>query len=87
MEVPEQSKGKGKDDLYVLPVNDQIKVIDFGGATFAGEYKTKVINTRQYRAPEVLTRNNISNTSERQPNRMWRVERKVRHLVSCLYPR
>ncbi len=42
------------------PTNDQIKVIDFGGATFAGEHKTCIINTRQYRAPEVILRKHVS---------------------------
>jgi serine/threonine protein kinase len=31
-----------------------LKVIDFGSATFDNEYHTKIINTRQYRAPEVI---------------------------------
>jgi serine/threonine protein kinase len=29
-------------------------MIDFGGATAQEEYHTEVINTRQYRAPEVI---------------------------------
>jgi len=53
---PSQCKESHKP--YLLPLNDEIKLIDFGGATFANEHKTKIINTRQYRAPEVLTRNN-----------------------------
>ena len=32
----------------------RIKIIDFGSATYEDEHKTKVINTRQYRAPEVI---------------------------------
>ena len=51
------TKENPKHSRYILPKNDQIKVIDFGGATFSGEYKSKVINTRQYRAPEVILRN------------------------------
>lgn len=31
-----------------------LAVIDFGGATFDGDYKSSLINTRQYRAPEVI---------------------------------
>lgn len=31
-----------------------IKLIDFGGATFEYERKSSLINTRQYRAPEVI---------------------------------
>lgn len=29
-------------------------VIDFGGATFENQHKSSIINTRQYRAPEVV---------------------------------
>jgi serine/threonine protein kinase len=29
-------------------------MIDFGGATEVEEYHTAIINTRQYRAPEVI---------------------------------
>jgi dual-specificity kinase len=36
------------------PVNCEIRVIDFGGSTFDGDYHSSVINTRQYRAPEVI---------------------------------
>ena len=32
----------------------QIKLIDFGSAVFDNEYKSKIVNTRQYRAPEIL---------------------------------
>ena len=32
----------------------QIKIIDFGGATYTHEHKSSLINTRQYRAPEVI---------------------------------
>lgn len=31
-----------------------IKLIDFGGATFHDEHHSTIINTRQYRAPEVI---------------------------------
>jgi len=54
--LPAQNNCIGK--YYVLPLKQLIKIIDFGGATFRGEYKTKIINTRQYRAPEVIIRNN-----------------------------
>lgn len=37
-----------------LPRDDTIKVIDFGGATYDNEYHSTVINTRQYRGPEVI---------------------------------
>lgn len=31
-----------------------VAVIDFGGATFDNDHKSSIINTRQYRAPEVI---------------------------------
>ena len=40
--------------VWKKPRNDQVKMIDFGGATSENEYHTAVINTRQYRAPEVI---------------------------------
>jgi serine/threonine protein kinase len=39
---------------YLVPVNPSIKVIDFGNARFLSKKKGSLINTRQYRAPEVL---------------------------------
>ncbi|CAD8045434.1 unnamed protein product [Paramecium primaurelia] len=43
---------KGQNDLY-LPQDDRIKIIDLGGAVFDNEGHDCIINTRQYRAPEV----------------------------------
>eukprot|EP00831_Metopus_contortus_P008214 TRINITY_DN1315_c0_g1_i1.p1 TRINITY_DN1315_c0_g1~~TRINITY_DN1315_c0_g1_i1.p1 ORF type:complete len:168 (+),score=19.73 TRINITY_DN1315_c0_g1_i1:154-657(+) len=40
-------------ESHINPAS-RIKLIDFGGATFSTEYKSHIINTRQYRAPEVL---------------------------------
>jgi len=39
---------------YRVPRNLRIRLIDFGGATFENERHAKIINTRQYRGPEVL---------------------------------
>jgi serine/threonine protein kinase len=36
-----------------LPRLPHVKIIDFGGATFDREKKSTIINTRQYRGPEV----------------------------------
>lgn len=36
-----------------IPIDTRIKVIDFGGATFDNEKHSSIINTRQYRGPEV----------------------------------
>ena len=37
-----------------IPVSEEIKIIDFGGATYDNDHHSSVINTRQYRAPEVI---------------------------------
>lgn len=39
---------------YVRPSNSNIKLIDFGNATYEDEHHSSVINTRQYRGPEVI---------------------------------
>lgn len=39
---------------YLRPFNSQIKLIDFGNATYDSEHHSSVINTRQYRGPEVV---------------------------------
>ena len=39
---------------YCIPESTRIKVIDFGGATYDNEKKSSIVNTRQYRAPEVI---------------------------------
>ncbi|KAL9185331.1 hypothetical protein ACHAXT_003108 [Thalassiosira profunda] len=36
------------------PVSTKVKLIDFGGATYNHEKKSSTVNTRQYRAPEVI---------------------------------
>ena len=36
-----------------LPKTAHIKLIDFGGATYEDMRKSRIINTRQYRSPEV----------------------------------
>lgn len=38
----------------MIPEQTYIKVIDFGGATYDHEKKSAIVNTRQYRAPEVI---------------------------------
>jgi len=39
---------------YMRPVSNAIKIIDFGNATYEHEQHSSIINTRQYRGPEVL---------------------------------
>merc|ERR1711871_1504643 len=40
-------------DVYMVPRNTKIKIIDFGGATYDDGHKSTIVNTRQYRGPEV----------------------------------
>ena len=35
-----------KKAVWYKPINDQIKLIDFGGATYEDEHHTQIINTR-----------------------------------------
>lgn len=44
----------GEDSWIELPENDTIRIIDFGGATENSDHHSKIINTRQYRSPEVI---------------------------------
>lgn len=37
-----------------VPESTRLKLIDFGGSCYDSEKKSSVINTRQYRAPEVM---------------------------------
>lgn len=39
---------------YMRPVTSAIRLIDFGNATYADEHHSSIINTRQYRGPEVI---------------------------------
>lgn len=39
----------------MVPASTRVKVIDFGGATYDNDaHKSTIVNTRQYRAPEVI---------------------------------
>ncbi len=45
---------KSKLGKFYVPKSSEIKLIDFGGATFADQHHSSIINTKQYRAPEVI---------------------------------
>lgn len=47
-------KPYGKNRSSIVPASTRIKLIDFGGSCYEDEQKSSVINTRQYRAPEVI---------------------------------
>ena len=40
-------------NVYMVPRSTKIKIIDFGGATYDDGHKSTIVNTRQYRGPEV----------------------------------
>lgn len=40
--------------IYSIPTSSEVKIIDFGCATYEHEKHSGIINTRQYRAPEVI---------------------------------
>lgn len=46
-----QKVAHSKVENYVLPGSDEVKLIDFGGATHSKERHSSIINTRQYRSP------------------------------------
>jgi serine/threonine protein kinase len=48
----EKNRGGAKD--YRVPLSTDIRLIDFGGATFESDHHSRIVNTRQYRSPEVL---------------------------------
>jgi serine/threonine protein kinase len=48
--VPEQ----GSKYFKRVPASSDIKLIDFGSATFDNQYHCSVVSTRHYRAPEVI---------------------------------
>lgn len=52
--VDDEEMKKDEVEVWNRLVNCEIKVIDFGGATYQGDHKSSIINTRQYRAPEVI---------------------------------
>ncbi|KAL8452556.1 hypothetical protein Emag_002231 [Eimeria magna] len=55
--VPPYPHSGSEDDgsaPFLRPASMQVKIIDFGSATFEDDYHSSLINTRQYRAPEVI---------------------------------
>ena len=39
--------------------NSEIRLIDFGSATFNDEYHSNLVSTRHYRAPEIILGNSL----------------------------
>lgn len=42
---------KDREEWILLPEDDRIRIIDFGGATADDDHHSRIINTRQYRSP------------------------------------
>jgi serine/threonine protein kinase len=57
----------GRATKSFVPESTRIKLIDFGGATFDDEHKSSVINTREYRSPEIL----LKSSTWSFPSDMW----------------
>ncbi|CAD7930014.1 unnamed protein product [Amoebophrya sp. A25] len=51
---PPRVRRKPGEKPYLRPRWPRVKMIDMGGATFATQYHSKIISTRQYRSSEVL---------------------------------
>lgn len=45
-EHKQNTRGGIKEENWLKPKNDEVKLIDFGGATFENDHHTAIINTR-----------------------------------------
>ena len=52
--LPNDCYSKNNPNIYNMITNTEIKIIDFGGAIYFTDNCTGIINTRQYRGPEVI---------------------------------
>ena len=69
--------------LITVPRRPRVKLIDFGGATYDDEKKSRCVNTRQYRGPEVTLETGWS-----FPSDLWSVGCMVAeiHTGELLFP-
>jgi serine/threonine protein kinase len=74
---------RGSQGSYLRPADCRVKLIDFGNATFRHEHHSSVINTRQYRGPEVLLGTGWGELSD-----VWSMACVIAELYTgeCLYP-
>ncbi|CAI5961275.1 unnamed protein product [Closterium sp. NIES-65] len=49
-----QPSSQSRHHMRRVPVSSEIRVIDFGSATFDSHYHCSIVSTRHYRAPEVI---------------------------------
>lgn len=54
IKVPEYKSSQPSKHFKRIPCSSEIKLIDFGSATFDSHYHCSVVSTRHYRAPEVI---------------------------------
>jgi len=66
-------------------VNTEVRLIDFGSATFNDEYHSNLVSTRHYRAPEIIL-GIFPNLCGFTDNRLW-MEFPVRYVVYRLHSR
>lgn len=53
--IPSSSRNSSRTaKLRKVLLNPEIRLIDFGSATFEDEYHSSVVSTRHYRAPEII---------------------------------
>mmetsp|Transcript_94232 Transcript_94232/g.170202 ORF Transcript_94232/g.170202 Transcript_94232/m.170202 type:complete len:515 (+) Transcript_94232:141-1685(+) len=52
--LEKKSKKDRSSSPYLRPATSSIRLIDFGNATYEDEHHSSIINTRQYRSPEVI---------------------------------
>lgn len=81
-------------DKRLLLNNTDIRLIDFGSATFEREYHSTVVSTRHYRAPEIIFGESCtalrSVSTEADPllaTLRSRMVLPLRHVLGRLYPR
>lgn len=48
------SQARGAIKQFKILLNTELRLIDFGSATFQDEYHSNVVSTRHYRAPEII---------------------------------
>lgn len=67
--IPSSSQNVSRSARYrKVLLNPEIRLIDFGSATFNDEYHSSVVSTRHYRAPEI-----ILNLGWSYPCDMWSI--------------
>ncbi len=61
--------------------NTEVRLIDFGSATFDHEHHSTIVSTRHYRAPEVILGWLIQNTDNTKTIKYFRIEQKLKQFL------